>query len=83
MLAICQYIMFIKVFKNVAGYHVLLNFATNASEGDRSIVACLELLTLFKDSSYIGFPPILWYIAGIKASWQDGIYIQVWIQSAG
>ena len=47
MLAICQYIMFIEVVKNVAGYHVFLNFAANTSEGDRSIVAGLELLTLF------------------------------------
>ena len=42
MLAISR---FIKVFKNVAGYHMFLNYATNASEGDRSIVAGLELLT--------------------------------------
>ena len=61
---------------NIAGYHVLLNFATNASEGDRSIVAGLELLTLFKSSCYIGFPPILWYIASNKASLEDGC--QVW-----
>ena len=74
--AICQYIMFIEVFKNVAGYHVFLNFATNTSEGDRSIVAGLELLTLFKDSCHIGFPSIIWYIAGIKASLEDGCQVR-------
>ena len=52
---------------------MLLNFATKASEleGDKSVIAGLELHTMFKNSCYIGFPTIHWYIVGIKASLED------------
>ena len=67
MFAIRQYVMLLDVFKNVAGYHMLLDIATLASEENRSVIAGLEYLTILRkqNSSYISFPPILWYIASI------------------
>ena len=53
MLAVCKDCVFVKMVKDIADNHMVLDLVAQAGKGDRSVVAGLELLSLLENSSVL------------------------------
>ena len=67
MLSVGKDVVIIKVVKDVASYHMLLDLIAEAGERYRSVTAGLELLSFLKYCRHVCCSQVLWDISGIEA----------------
>ena len=70
MLAVCEELVLVEIFQNIACYDMFLDLAARACNADRPVVASTELFSLLVECSHVGVSQSLGTVPVSKLCWK-------------